>query len=144
MPKVTISDTQGIVQSTGTGITIESKLSSFPSQTVNSVTATGAVTLGGVYTVSGNSVVTTTMPLASDAPGAMFIFRTLSAHAHILTGSQETAGTKVFCGFPGTSVAAQGSSLALPAVVGSSVALISDGKSFLVTAVSGSCTISGL
>jgi len=47
----------------------------------------------------------------------------------------------VFAGVPGATPDNQGWKLTLAAGVGSSVALICDGNSFLVTAMSGSCTI---
>jgi len=81
------------------------------------------------------------MPLASSVPGGIFVFRDISGHAHALTGSQETVGTKVFAGMPGATPANSGAKLTFPAVANTSVALISDGKSFLVTAASGSITL---
>ena len=93
----------------------------------------------GVVTVSGSgAAITVTMPVASAVGGSTFILRSLSDHAHVLTGSQETNGTLVF-----TDGTDNGSSLALNPLVGSSVALICDGNSFLVAANSGSVTISG-
>lgn len=145
MPRTIISDSFGVKQVGGSsGLQIDSALASSPALNVNSLTAASTLTTGGVYTVSGNSAVTTVMPLASSTPGSMFVFRGLSNHAHVLTGSQETAGTMVFCGTPGlTGAAGSGSSLSLSAVVGSSVVLVSDGKSFVLTGMSGSITISG-
>lgn len=146
MPKTVINDSEGLKQTTGGGLEISttSTFSSSPTMSVNSLTSNTTLAVGGVYTVSGNSAVTTVMPLASEVPGATFIFRSTSAHAHVLTGSQETSGTKVFAGMFGvTGVSGQGSSLALNSTLGSSVALVSDGKSFLLHALSGSCTISG-
>lgn len=115
-----------------------------PTATVQAQTADATLRYGGVYTLSGNAVITMTMPFASAVPGARFIFRCASAHAHILTGSQETAGTKVFAGIAGATGGTQGSKLALPNIVGSSVVLECDGVNFLVSAMSGSCTINGL
>ena len=92
----------------------------------------------GLITVSKGSAATIVMPLASTVPGAMFIVRTTTAAAHILTGSQEANGTLVFS--DGTS---HGSRATLAAVIGSSVALLSDGKNFLVLGNSGSVTIAG-
>jgi|GEM_PF-3390134 len=153
MPKITYDSAKGLVQETGSGVTFNSDsitFSSMPKSDVQAVTTSSTVTAAGVYTISGSTgtgILTVVMPLASAVPGAQFVFRTLSADAHILTGSQETAGTKVFAGIPGSSVAgvaAQGSRLTLPGVLGSSAAFVSDGKSFLVTGLSGSCTIAGL
>ena len=78
------------------------------------------------------------MPLASSCPGSVFTFRSLTAQANALTCSQEANGTKAFT--DGTS---NGSKVAVANVIGSSVSLLSDGKSFLVIGNSGSLTFSG-
>lgn len=151
MPKVVINDSRGLFQESGSGLSVDSSvsisspviMSTLPKTTVSAKTSSTTIVDPGVYTVSSTGALTMTMPLASDVPGGLFIFRSASAHAHVLTGSQEAGGTLVFAGMPGATPANQGSALTLPAVVGSSVALISDGKNFLVTAASGSCTISG-
>ena len=148
MPKVTISDSQGLVQSSGSGVEINSAVtfSSLPVASVSAITSNSTVSSPGVYTISGSGVpaLAVTLPLASSVPGGLFVFRSASPdHAHFLTGSAETNGTKVFAGHPGATPDNQGSKLTLAVGVGSSVALICDGKSFLVSAVSGSCTIAG-
>lgn len=145
MPKVTISDSQGLVQSAGSGLQINSSvsLSSLPTAAVSSQTSAGTLTAPGVYTLSGSVALTWVMPLAGSVPGGTFVFRSASAHAHALTGSQEVSGKKVFAGHLGTTPENEGSALALSSTEGSSVALISDGNKFLVMAASGSCTISG-
>lgn len=140
MPKVIISDSQGLVQKSGSGFEVES----MPTTVVSAQTSAGTIVSPGVYTLSGSTALTWIMPLASSVPAGTFVFRTASAQAHILTGSQETSGTKVFAGMAGATPATEGSALTLPAVQGSSVALISDGSKFLVMAASGSCTLSGL
>lgn len=143
MSRITFNEQGMKLEKEGTGVVFDGPSGS-PVFTTQSLTAASTLTVGGVYTVSGNTAVTTVMPLASAVPGATFIFRSTSAHAHVLTGSQETNGTKVFAGMPGASgINGQGSSLALNATQGSSVCLISDGKSFLLNALSGSCTITG-
>jgi hypothetical protein len=145
MPKVTINDSQGLVQSTGSGVELNSTVSmtSLPTTPVSAKTAAETLVSPGAYTVSGSSALTMIMPQASSVPGGTFVFRTASAHAHILTGSQEANGTKVFAGQAGATPDTQGSKLTLSAVQGSSVALISDGASFLLMAASGSHAISG-
>lgn len=145
MPKVVINDSQGLVQSAGSGVEINSSISMsrLPTAAISAQTSSTAVVAPGVYTLSGSSALTMVMPLASQVPGGLFVFRSASAHAHALTGSQESNGTLVFAGQAGAAPDNQGSKLALASVEGSSVALISDGKSFLVTAASGSCMISG-
>jgi hypothetical protein len=105
------------------------------------VLATGStVTAGqaGLLTIGGSEISQVVMPLASNCGGSMFTFRSVSAKAHFLTGSQEAAGVKVFT--DGTS---NGSKLTLTNVIGSSVSLLSDGKSFLVIGNSGSLAFSG-
>jgi len=151
MPKVTVDDSKGLVQSSGSGVEFNSSvlinspvsMTSLPTTTVSAKTAAETLVSPGVYTVSGISALTMIMPQASSVPGGTFVFRTASAHAHILTGSQEANGTKVFAGQAGATPDAQGSRLTLSAVQGSSVALISDGASFLLMAASGSHTING-
>lgn len=145
MAKVTFNDSVGMkIERDGNGVVFEGSMATSPKMDIQPITVATTLTVGGVYTVSGNSAVTVTLPLASSVPGSTFIFRSTSAHAHVLTGSQETVGTKVFAGIPGAvGVNGQGSSLALSSVQGSSVALVSDGRSFLLNAFSGSCTISG-
>jgi len=144
--KTIISDSFGMKQvADGSGLQIDSSLSSSPSLSVQALSSATTLTAGGVFTVSGAAAVTTTMPLASSVPGSTFVFRSLSPHAHALTGSQETAGTLAFCGVPGlTGANGSGSKLALSAVIGSSVVLVSDGKSFVLTGMSGSVTLSGV
>lgn len=94
----------------------------------------------GVNTLSASTALTGVMPKASDVPGAMLTFRNLSTNAVLLTGSQETAGTKVFVTqISGSSV---GQKCVLPGVVGASVVLHSDGFSFHVLSFSGSVALS--
>ena len=111
---------------------------------------TSATTLtaadAGVVTVSGSSVLTFVMPKASDCTGAMFVVRNLSNLAHVLTGSQEANGTRVFSLLASGSNTFRGSSLTMPVAGaahatgggGTSVALLSDGVNFLVLGGSGS------
>lgn len=141
MPKVVYTSGKGLVQQAGSGITLEST----PISTVQAKTAASTITVPGVYTVSGTAALSMTMPAAADVPGGLFVFRSLSTFAHFLTGSAEAEGTQVFKGIQSGSLVgqSQGSKLALAPIVGSSVALISDGKSFLVTAGSGSLAFSG-
>lgn len=150
MPKVVVND-QGLVQQTGSGFEFQVSPIVPVTPLLSSSTAPLTLSAGGTYTVtgsaaSGNNITQIVMPLASSVPGAVFVIRSLSPDAHFLTGSQEVNGTKVFAGHIGTTPDTQGSKLTLATngtVSGCSVALISDGKSFLVMAASGSCTISG-
>lgn len=142
----TYIDHRGVYQTAdGNGLEINGAVitSQSPTTAVSAKTASATLTAPGVYTLSGSAAaLTMVMPLASSVPGGTFVFRSLSAHAHVLTGSQETGGTTVFAGLPGAIPANRGAAFTLPAVVGSSAALISDGLNFLTMAASGSCTIS--
>lgn len=103
--------------------------------------ATGSTLVAGnagVLTIDGANVSQVVMPAVATCPGAMFVFRTVSNKAHFLTGSVTDAGVTVFT--DGTS---QGSKLTLTNVIGSSVALVSDGAHYLVTSNSGSLTFAG-
>jgi len=93
----------------------------------------GAFTFG-----TGGSAVTYVMPLASSCPGAVFTFRSVTAQANALTCSQEANGTKAF-----TDGTLNGSKVAVANVIGSSMSLLSDGKSFIVLGNSGSLAFSG-
>lgn len=137
MPKVVYTPARGLVQEGGSGF----ETSTFPfapSVTAITTAANNTGSLPGVYTVTAGAAATVKMPLASDYPGGLFIFRTGDAYANILTGSGEAAGTTVFT--DGTS---KGSRLTLSAVAGSSVAFASDGVSYLVMSNSGSLTFAG-
>lgn len=144
--KTTLNSTFGLFNTNAeSGIVIEKDASNvgfapFKVHSTGAFTGSATVVAGdaGVTTVSGVAAVTLVMPLASATAGSDFCFRTTSAHAHILTGSQETNGTKVFS--DGTN---NGSRLTLTNVVGSSVWLKSDGVSYLVMGRSGSVTIAG-
>ena len=109
---------------------------------------TGAKTLGnndaGAYTISGSAAITVTLPAVSKVCGSELILRSLSAHAHLLTGSADDAGALVFSvtGSQSDLADANGSQMALPALVGSSVVLKSDGVNWLVLAHSGSLRVS--
>jgi len=135
MPKVVYTSAKGLVQSAGSGITFEST----PSSAVQAITAAGAVTLPGVYAISSSfGALTVTMPLASAFPGGVYSFRNASVHAHILTGSTEALGTRVFAGATtGAAASSNGGKLTLSGQVGCSATMISDGANFCVMANSG-------
>ena len=140
MPKVVIGSNGFVQYADDSGLEVNTTvlLAKTPELTTTALTDAATLVDGGLYTVSAGTAKALTMPLASSVPGSMFIVRTASAHAHFLTGSAEAAGTKVFT--DGTS---SGSKLALSAIVGSSVTLVSDGVSFCVSAQSGSLAITG-
>lgn len=150
---VTISDA-GVVETPGSGgLTIESTITlegrvvmaQLPATTVQTQnTSSGSIVAPGVYTISGSQalpVISSRMPAASSFPGGLFVFRCASNDAHFLTGSGESNGVKVFKG--GFNISgSEGSKLALSPAVGASVALLSDGVNYLVTAHSGTLTFS--
>lgn len=143
MPKVIIDPIKGLYEVPGSGVEINTGVTFTTSPTTNVAARTASTTIDspGVYTLSGSSALTMTMPLASSVVGGTFVFRNASAHAHLLTGSQELAGSKVFAGMAGATPNNSGALLTMPNVLGSSVVLISDGISFLVMAASGSVTL---
>jgi len=151
MPKVTINDSQGLVQTEGSGVEFNSSvtlnssvtMSALPKAVVSLKTDPATLTSPGVYDLNYDAPATWVMPLASSVPGGIFVFRTSDGSGHHLTGSQEVSGKKVFAGMPGATPENNGSKLTLATGTNRSVALISDGVSFLVMASSGSCTISG-
>jgi hypothetical protein len=151
MPKITVNDFQGLVQTEGEGVEFNSAVSinstvsmqSLPTTVVTLKTSPSTITSPGVYDFNYDFPATWIMPLASSVPGGIFVFRTSDGSGHHLTGSQEVSGTKVFAGMPGSTPENNGSKLTLATGTNRSVALISDGVSFLVMASSGSCSISG-
>ena len=147
MPKLTYTAAKGLVQEAGAGVTLDGSLfsvGSLPFSPTQAITTAATVTAPGVYTIAGTTT-PVVMPAAATFPGATFVFRSASASAHFLTGSAETVGSPAFTKAPGDTNAAGGtgigSKLTLPAVVGSSVVLVCDGNKFIVTAASGSFTL---
>lgn len=136
----TIDSTLGVVSTNdpaGTGTVsitgLQSPVIALTTAATISAAQAGAFTFG-----TGGAPVTYVMPLASSCPGAVFTFRSVTAQANALTCSQEANGTKAF-----TNGTSNGSNLAVANVIGSSVSLLSDGKSFLVIGNSGSLAFSG-
>ena len=145
--KTTISDGKGVVESKGNGTVISNAitLDTLPKATLQAKTAAATISEPGVYTASGSAAFDLIMPLASAVPGGIFTLRTLSEHAHGLTGSAETSGTTPFCDLPHDALSgSNGSKIAVLNEVGSSLTVVSDGLNFCLMAASGSVTISGL
>jgi len=134
-------DYRGFVDDGTDDLTIEGTVVFKESPTTTVAATTTTPTVGGVYTVSGTAAVTVTMPLASTVPGAQFVFRTTSAHAHVLTGSAWAKGERAFAGISGSAGIVDGAAIVFPAVLGSSVVLVSDGNKYLYTGGSGSIKI---
>lgn len=117
----------------GLGIAANSENTGFSpnSITVTAVTADSTLTAGGVYTVSGSAIITTTLPSPTSNAGSWLTLRALSAHAHVISGSATTDGTD------------DGAVITLDGVVGTSVGLLSDGLTYLVMGSSGTLAFSG-
>lgn len=137
MPKVTISSASGLVQETGTGFTLGT--GNEPVHVVRDLTSSTTLTTGGVFTISGSTALTITLPASTSVPGSRFIFRNGSTHAHKITGSASDAGTyKYFCDETQDDV---GQQLTFPATRHTSVAFVCDGKNFMLYAQSGSIAL---
>lgn len=146
MPKVVVTNAKGLVQETGEGIEFRDGTPKLPA---TSITANTTLTKGGSYTPSGG-VRTLTLPAAADVIGQMFVIRSASGHAHILTGSD--SGVASFCPSGGPIPLANSDAfkaggaagkITFTATSGNSIVLISDGVQYLVMASSGSFTVSG-
>ena len=161
MPKVTMSDAKGLTQKKGSGVEIKSsdvtiRSTLTVSGTVNkmhvaltavSCSSATKINHAGFYPLSGGAAFTVTLPKASAMGGGALTFRNVSAHAFILTGSQESNGHQVISGpvytAAGASSVDQGSKLTFPAVANTSVHMVSDGFNWLVLNCSGTMTYAG-
>lgn len=113
--------------------------------TVSTATKVFAAGEAGIHVLSSSTgAISGTLPLASLAAGGLYTFRCGSAHAHFLSASLETVGTKAICMRSGSAQATvwNGSKATLEAVVGTSVTLFCDGKSFCIMTASGSVVLS--
>ena len=134
-----INSGQGVVSTNNAaGITLEANtnntgFSPYTTGIIRAITSLVTFSAGdaGVHTISGSSAVTIVMPDPATCAGSEFTVRSLSAHAHVLSGS----GTMF------ASNTSTGGQIALANTVGSSVALKSDGLVFLVLGNRGTLTI---
>jgi hypothetical protein len=145
MPKVTYDAARGLVQETGSGVVFTSDsivFSSLPTSAVQAITTNlSTITAPGVYTVtSTGGALTTFVPAPSAIPGGTVIVRSLSAHAHALTGSAAVAGLNIFRSSPLATANVVGQKLTLASAAGNTITLISDGLAFCIAAGSGSIT----
>lgn len=135
---------RGIIQESGEGLVIETGTQQ---SSTGSATATATLTaqgMSGLVTLSGTAALTMTLPTASLCAGQVVCFRSLSAHAHVLTGSDSGIAVfsrQVFSGVLGA-VAGTGGALTFPATVGTSIALMSDGRQYLMIGGSGTFVLS--
>lgn len=134
--RIEISE-KGIVQRKSTGGTGNSGLPP-GALGVSDVTTDGATLVtGGVYAVSGAAALIVNLPDPAVCAGCWLTVRDASGHAHILSGTLVTA-------LSGSTTGANvGAVITLDATLGSSIALLSDGAGYLVTAQSGTAGISG-
>lgn len=136
---------RGVIQEAGDGVVNE--LGGMQVASSGSLTSTSTLTAAqatGLILISGSAALTTTLPTASLAGGQMVCFRSLSAHAHVLTGSDsgiQSFSRQVFSGTLGA-VAGTGGALTFPAAVGASVALMCDGRNWLICGASGTLVLS--
>jgi hypothetical protein len=138
MPKVVYDAARGLVQETGAGI----QFSEMPFSPVQAITTNeSTISRPGVYTVSGTTALTTFLPNPNTIPGGSIVVRAISNKAHILTGSAGFGALNIFAGTVGGPVR-EGTRLTFPGVAeGESVALVSDGRVYLLAATSGSMAI---
>ena len=149
MPYITVGD-QGLVVYPGTGVNTlpgdqvasgAMGVSNFP-YVVSVITASSNQTFnqGGMYILSSSGPVTASMPDPGRVPGAKFIFRAGSAHAHAITGT--VGGFQCFSVTPGiTATGVRGSRILMDSAQNSSVVLESDGFHYLISAASGTHTL---
>ena len=146
MGRTTISSKGAVTAQLGSGLGIEKNNSNTgfnpytPAGTTGSITAPVTLLAGdaGVHAFEGAAEgFVATMPTAASCPGATFVFRVSGAGStNTLTGSQEVTDTKVFT--DGTN---NGSRITTPTIVGSSIALVSDGNRFIIMGTSGTFTL---
>lgn len=111
--------------------TLNKGFAPFPVYALQTLTASTTITTAhcGINAINGAGGLSMIMPLAANCPGAMFTFRNVSGHAHVITGSAETAGTRVFHDAASNT---RGSKITLSSSVGPSVTIMSDGLQFVV------------
>jgi hypothetical protein len=145
MVKVRVTD-KGIIAEPGSGF--EGTPTKMPSVTKTANTTLTSNDAGVIIMSASAGALTMTLPTAASAIGGMYVFRSTSPSAHIISASSNTgntiytmSGTAVgvtsglsLGGLAGTNA----SSITFPAVAGSSVALMSDGNGWGVLFGSGS------
>lgn len=140
MVKVRVTS-RGIITEPGDGF--EAAPTSTPSRTITSDTSLTTADVGLIVMSASAGVVTGTMPDTAAAAGAMFIFRSTSPSAHVLTASAgdgncfvERSSNPV-----GNVTGSHGDKVIFPALAGSSVVMVSDGANWLITGGSGSFSL---
>ncbi len=105
---------------------------------LTAATSIAADDMGGLYTISGSSAVTITVPDPSTCAGTTVMFKLASDQAHILSGN---AGGDTFS-TSDVAVSDTGDILTFPNNIDSSAVLMSDGTRYLVIAHSGTLVYS--
>lgn len=141
MVKVRITDA-GIIQEPGSGFEGSITHVSSATRTASATLTSGDV---GVTVMSASQgVLTMTLPRASTSAGSIFVLKSASPSAHIITGSQDVGNT-IVTNIVGAYLNVSGvnaSAATFPAVTNSSLALMSDGSSWILIGGSGSITFS--
>lgn len=140
MVKTRITD-QGVVIVPGSGF--EGSISAVQSNTRTASAALGGNDAGVTVMSASQGVLTMTLPAVATSPGSMYIFRTTSPSAHIITSSADAGNIIVerYSNPTANVTGSHGSSITFPAIVGSSVCLISDGANWNILGGSGSIVI---
>lgn len=142
-----INEKGAIAESTRQGTQIDSHVSSsgfMPfgvqttyTHTLSSTASAGFNAVPGVNLISGAFANVVRLPLAANSAGAMVVFRNASAHAHQVTASLETAGTRPVFQRDGVQ---SGSLVTFAAEVGRGATFVCDGLKWYLMAGSGSVT----
>lgn len=153
MVKTIIDDIDGVVTTPGgSGVEIRSKVDfcaspSPPTRTLTTDTVLTNSDAGVIlFAATGAPVRTATLPAASECGGQTFVFRSLTAAAHIITGSNDDAGNAVMKHDTvfGSITSTSGSNVTFAAAIGDSIAMTSDGLNFHIIANFGTKTLVNL
>jgi hypothetical protein len=138
MVKLKVTD-KGLIAYPGSGF--DGAFTSVPTQTKTASATLTAVETGVTILSASQGALTLTLPTAAASAGLNYIIRSSSPSAHVVTSSQD-AGNVICVGLAGTlnESGSNASSVTFPAVVNSSLVLLSDGANWCVLANSGSMT----
>lgn len=136
-------NTKGIEQISGNGFTVvkntgNSGFYPYGQASVTNITANTTFSAGqaGILVLSGDVILTGTLPRTEGNYGMMLTIRCGSNHAHALSSSLDAQDNLNI-----TNGTAHGNKLTFDNVSGSSVCLLNDGVNWLVLGNSGSLTI---
>lgn len=137
----TVITGKGVIQLPGNGFEASPSVAATQTRTASAtLTANDA---GVTVLTSSAGVLTMVMPTVAAAAGAMFVFRSTSPAAHIITCSQDTGNkfVRAYGQATANATGSHGDSITLPATAGTSVAMIGDGANWLIIGGSGSITL---